>query len=94
MKIGKGEQEQLQIEIRGNILEQVHHFKYLGSMITEDGRSEKEVRRRIALAKDAFMGTSNAAHQEPQPDPEETTGEVPRVERFGLWLRSVDTEEG
>ena len=55
MKIGKGEQEQLQIEIRGNILEQVHQFKYLGSMITEDGRSEKEVRRRIALAKDAFM---------------------------------------
>ena len=55
MKIGKGEQEQLQIEIGGNILEQVHQFKYLGSMITEDGRSEKEVRRRIALAKDAFM---------------------------------------
>ena len=49
MKIGKGEQEQLQIEIGGNILEQVHQFKYLGSMITEDGRSEKEVRRRIAL---------------------------------------------
>ena len=54
MKIGKGEQEQLQIEIRGNILEQVHQFKYLGSMIAEDGRSEKEVRRRITLAKDAF----------------------------------------
>ena len=47
MKIGKGEQEQLQTEIRGNILEQVYQFKYLGSMITEDGRSEKEVRRRI-----------------------------------------------
>ena len=43
MKIGKGEQEQLQIEIGENILEQVHQFKYLGSMITEDGRSEKEV---------------------------------------------------
>ena len=43
MKIGKGEQEQLQIEIGGNILEQLHQFKYLGSMITEDGRSEKEV---------------------------------------------------
>ena len=55
MKIGKGEQEQLQIEIGGNILEQIHQFKYLGSMITEDGRSEKEVRRRVALAKDAFM---------------------------------------
>ena len=54
-KIGKGKQEQLQLKIGGNILEQVHQFKYLGSMITEDGRSEKEVRRRIALAKDAFM---------------------------------------
>ena len=55
MKIGKGEQEQLQIETGGNILEQVHQFKYLGSMITEDGKSEKEVWRRIALAEDAFM---------------------------------------
>jgi hypothetical protein len=54
MKIGKGEQEQLQINIDGQILEQVQQFKYLGSLITEDGRSEKEVRKRIAMAKEAF----------------------------------------
>ena len=54
MKIGKGEYEQLQIKINGTTLEQVHQFRYLGCLLTEDGRSEKEVRTRIAMAKDAF----------------------------------------
>jgi len=54
MKIGKGEYEQLLINIDGQVLEQVQQFKYLGSLLTEDGRSEKEVRVRIAMAKDAF----------------------------------------
>jgi len=35
-------------------LESVTHFCYLGSIISEDCRSECEVRRRIALAKKAF----------------------------------------
>ena len=54
MKIGKGEFEQLQIKIDGTTLEQVHQFRYLGCLLTEDGRCEKEVRTRIAMAKDAF----------------------------------------
>ena len=35
-------------------IEQVVSFKYLGSIITEDGRSLNYVNARIALAKDAF----------------------------------------
>ena len=93
MKIGKGEQEQLQIEIGGNILEQVHQFKYVGSMITEDGRSEKEVRRRLALAKDAFMEHRmlliKSLNQTLKND-----SRSPSCGAFALWLRSVDTEEG
>ena len=54
MKIGKGEKEQMQINIDGQVLEQVHQFKYLGNLLTEGGRSKKEVKRRIAMAKDAL----------------------------------------
>jgi len=36
-------------------VEQVNHFKYLGSIISEDGYCEKDVRCRITMAKNAVM---------------------------------------
>ena len=42
------------ITIEGQIVEQVANFKYLGSMISEDGRSSMDIKVRIALAKEAF----------------------------------------
>ena len=33
----------------------MNHFKYLGSVISEDGYCENDVRCRIAKAKNAFM---------------------------------------
>jgi len=42
------------IEVNGKKLEQVSAYKYLVSWLTEDGKSEKEVRDRIALVKRAF----------------------------------------
>src|SRR6266516_7746890 len=42
------------ITIDGQRIEQVKSFKYLGSVITEDGRSHNDVKIRIAMAKDAF----------------------------------------
>ena len=44
MKIGRGEAEEVKITINGNELEQVHQFKYLGTLITGDGRSEREIK--------------------------------------------------
>ena len=35
-------------------LEQVTRFKYLGSWITEDARSDEDVRARVGMAKAAF----------------------------------------
>ena len=52
--ITKEEPQQIRVTINGNILEQVQQFKYLGSLLSEDGRSEREIRARIAMAKDAF----------------------------------------
>jgi len=38
----------------GRQLEQVQQYKYLGSIVTDDGRCEKEVKTRIAVVKKAF----------------------------------------
>src|SRR2546425_9815896 len=42
------------ITVDGKKIEQVKSFKYLGSVIMEDGRSHSDVKVRIAMAKDAF----------------------------------------
>ena len=40
-------------------IEQVQHFNYLGSWITSDARCEKEIQRRITLAKTSFSNMKN-----------------------------------
>src|SRR6267154_3875362 len=42
------------IMLNGERLEQVTHFKYLGSWITEDASSDEDVRTRVGMAKAAF----------------------------------------
>ena len=42
------------IKIHGKPLEQVNSFVYPGSVFISDGRCEKEVKRRIGIAKTAF----------------------------------------
>ena len=44
----------VKILIDGTCLEQVRNFKYLGQQISEDGRSEQEIKRRICIAKSTF----------------------------------------
>ena len=46
------------INVHGKILEQVHSFVYLGSHFASDARCEKEIRRRIGIAKFAFTSMS------------------------------------
>ena len=46
------------INVHDKILEQVHSFVYLGSPFTSDARCEKEIRRRIGIAKSAFTSMS------------------------------------
>lgn len=36
-------------------LTQINKFKYLGSLITSDGRSTEEIKHRIELVKSAFI---------------------------------------
>ena len=44
----------VKIEIDQKQLENVEYFKYLGSILTNDGRCTCEIRCRIAVAKAAF----------------------------------------
>ena len=41
-------------------IEQVNHFKYLGSWITSDGRSDMDTKCRIGQAKQIFVDMRNA----------------------------------
>ena len=55
MMFAKGQPRKVSIWLRNTELEQVHEFCYLGSLLTEDARSDKEIKKRIAMAKAAFM---------------------------------------
>src|SRR6218665_1763178 len=55
MAMGK-QHEELQVRLGTGVLKQVTRFVYLGRLITEDGRCEEDVKRRIGLACAAFGG--------------------------------------
>ena len=42
------------VSVHGNALGQVQSFVYLGSLFTSDASSDKEIRRRIGIAKSTF----------------------------------------
>src|SRR6476619_3790978 len=46
--------ERVNITVEGQSVEQVSKFRYLGSLISEDGRYLDDVKTRIGMAKDAF----------------------------------------
>ena len=44
----------MQIKVNNRELKEVDHFKYLGSVLTRDGYCTREIKMRIAIAKEAF----------------------------------------
>src|SRR6218665_2066044 len=54
MKVSRKGEGVINITIDGEILEQVERFRYLGALITSDGRCETEIKTRIGMAKNAF----------------------------------------
>ena len=49
----------LQNKINNRELKEVDHFKYLGSVLTRDGYSTREIKMRIAIAKETFNKQKN-----------------------------------
>ena len=66
-------------------LENVKCSKYLGSMLTEDGRCTCEIESRIAMAKAAFNKKKNLFTQQIGLKFEEETSEVLRLEHSSVW---------
>ncbi|RUS74522.1 hypothetical protein EGW08_017710 [Elysia chlorotica] len=54
MVISKKEPPKTEIKVKGKSIEQIDQFVYLGQLITTDGRSDSEIKRRITIAKNAF----------------------------------------
>jgi len=54
MKVSRKGEGVRNITIDGEILEQVERFRYLGALITSDGRCETEIKTRVGMAKNAF----------------------------------------
>jgi len=55
MVCSKQNEPNFNTSIKGNRIEQVNQFKYLGSIMSNNGRSEKEIKSRIGQAKKAFL---------------------------------------
>ena len=54
MKVSRKGEGVINITIDGEILKQVRRFRYLGALITSDGRCETEIKTWIGMAKNAF----------------------------------------
>jgi len=50
MKVSRKGEGEINITIDGERLEQVDRFRYLGALITSDGRCETEIKTRIGMA--------------------------------------------
>ncbi len=55
MVVSKRRNPRRRLHIGDVEIKQVEKFNYLGSMLTEDGKCDTEVRRRIGLAKEAYQ---------------------------------------
>ena len=49
----------ISIRVEGKPVQQVDRVVYLGSMTTEDGKCDKEIKRRIGIARTAFESMAN-----------------------------------
>ena len=62
------ERPKCNIKVNQNNLSQVESFKYLGTMITSDGRSDTEIKSRIGQAKTAFQNMRHVLVNKEMPD--------------------------
>src|SRR6476469_6102584 len=54
MVVSRNEGEKVNITVEDQSVEQVSKFRYLGLLISEDGRCLDDVKTRIGMSKDAF----------------------------------------
>ncbi len=60
MVVSRWEQNPLSIKVGGEKFEEVREFKYLGGMITQDGRSKREIK---SLAQEVRQKSNISEHR-------------------------------
>ena len=55
MVVSKKESPACALKTGDNTIKQVQKFNYLGSLLTENGKCDEEIKKRIGRAKDAFQ---------------------------------------
>ena len=55
MVVSKRESPACALKIEDNTAKQVQKFNYLWSLLTENGKCDGEIKKRIVMAKDAFQ---------------------------------------
>jgi hypothetical protein len=66
-------------------LENVEYFNYLGSMITSDARCTREIKSRIAMAKNSIQQEEKSFHQQTGIKFKEETSKVLHLEHSFVW---------
>ena len=78
----------------GKNVEQVKNFRYLGVIITEDGRCDVEIKTRIGMAKDAFNKRRGLLSQRMERKlKKKIIKAVQCVQCSVIWFGNVDNEE-
>ena len=85
----------INITLEGKPVQQTDKMIYLGSLKTEDGKCEKEIKRRIELAISAFeknvKGTNFKNYQHTNKKKSIT---VLHMVNITLWFRDMDIDKG
>ena len=82
----------INISIDGQQIEQVTSYMYLGRLITENGRSEKEIKRRILIARSIFNSviTLLSCLSRHKHEDQITSNKMPYLADTSLWSRDMD----
>ena len=74
------------IALDGVHLKQVSRFKYLGSWMTEDARSEEDIRAGVGMAKAAFLQNKELMRSDIRLSTKMIYTELLRILGIGLWV--------
>ena len=85
----------VQVDHEGESLEQVHDFKFLGSYKSADGDCTKEIKRRIAMARQKAVCCTGQYLERPKYKNcnESQSDEVNGVGCIPVWSGGMDSEE-
>ena len=92
MKISSKLEENLSIIINGQKVKRVSQFKYLGSLLTEDAGSGKEIKTSVAMAKEAFNNKKMMLTKSMRKDVKNSKD--CGLECGPVWSRNIDTTKG